>query len=168
MQIFALDDDAGKAAKALSDKHVPKMVLETAQILSTVASTQGLVTRYRPTHVSHPCVIWAGACSANTSWLLAYGRELGREYTFRFKKTHASASVIEELALALESMAVDGVPRTPFTTKSLLPDYQGLFPSVYAHRVSYMREKSHLLAYARGRLPPSWLVFNQPREGLLQ
>lgn len=37
MNIFVVDTDPRKAAQSLCDKHVVKMVLETAQILSTIS-----------------------------------------------------------------------------------------------------------------------------------
>ena len=68
MNIFVVDIDPSKAAQSLCDKHVVKMVLETAQILSTISGGP-----YRPTHANHPCVLWAGATKRNYLWLVEHG-----------------------------------------------------------------------------------------------
>ena len=49
MNIFVVDTYPVLAARALCDRHVVKMVLETAQILSTISGGP-----YRPTHQNHP------------------------------------------------------------------------------------------------------------------
>ena len=65
MNIFYVDENPELAARYHGDKHVVKMVLETAQLLSTAhhvldgdenqfcqkASDRGL---YRPSHANHP------------------------------------------------------------------------------------------------------------------
>jgi hypothetical protein len=42
MNIFVLDDDPKKAAEMLCDRHVVKMCVETAQILSGVMLRRGM------------------------------------------------------------------------------------------------------------------------------
>ena len=71
MNIFVLDSDPKVAATMLCDKHVVKMILESAQMLSTVAHTNGHIPRYRPTHSKHPCTLWAGESKSNWQWLVA-------------------------------------------------------------------------------------------------
>lgn len=69
MNIFVLSLDPFEAASMQCDKHVVKMVLETAQILSTVKTLlneEG--APYKPTHVNHPCVTWA-KITENRRWL---------------------------------------------------------------------------------------------------
>ena len=47
MNIFFLDEDPKYAAQMQCDKHVVKMVLETAQMLSTAARAQGHKVGYK-------------------------------------------------------------------------------------------------------------------------
>jgi len=47
MNIFFLDKDPKIAAQMQCDKHVVKMILETAQMLSTAARAQGHDIRYK-------------------------------------------------------------------------------------------------------------------------
>ena len=55
MNIFAVDVSPEKAAQALCDAHVVKMILESAQLLSTQDRIRGLDRGYRLTHAEHPC-----------------------------------------------------------------------------------------------------------------
>ena len=80
MNIFVLDASPLRAAEMHCDKHVPKMVLETAQIMSTVLNEKGLKGAYKSTHKNHPCTVWAGQSFANYMWTMALGMALGLEY----------------------------------------------------------------------------------------
>jgi hypothetical protein len=94
MNIFVLDKSPILAAQYQCDKHVVKMVLETAQILSTVAGGP-----YKPTHIHHPCVIWIRQGKENYKWLVAHGLALCEEYGYRYSKEHGCLEVIESLAI---------------------------------------------------------------------
>lgn len=96
MNIFYLDRDPRRAAEMMHDKHVVKMVLETAQILSTVCHRYGVrhPGLYRPTHANHPSVLWAGETPENFQWLYLHGVWLNQEFKHRYGKDHKSATVI--------------------------------------------------------------------------
>lgn len=118
MNIFASDSDPVKAAQYLDDKRVVKMVLETAQILSTVLHKlgSGSSSIYRPTHSNHPCVIWAGKSRGNFNWLVLHGLALNEEYKKRFFKIypHKSTSVILDCAKLFQKIPIDEKCMTPF------------------------------------------------------
>lgn len=101
MNIFYLHHLPLVAAKLHCDKHVVKMVLETAQILAAVHHIHGNgenVT-YKLTHAKHPCVVWAASSKANYLWLQRLGQELSNEYRFRYGKDHKCEAYIRgELA----------------------------------------------------------------------
>lgn len=91
MQLFVLDRNPLVAAHCLSDCHVVKMVLETAQILS------GVVLRHfghlpaglpKPQNTTHP-VIKAVNSNERLSWVLSYFEYILEEYSNRFNKEHA-------------------------------------------------------------------------------
>lgn len=96
MNIFFLDTDPKVCAQYHCDKHVVKMILETAQILCSVhkVNKSRLQTPYKPTHLGHPCVQWASECIANYLWLVELGYALCEEYTLRYGKKHKSKRVI--------------------------------------------------------------------------
>lgn len=98
MNIFYLAKNPDKASEYLCDKHVVKMILETAQILCTVFRLKSDNIPdfiYKKTHEKHPCVIWAYSSSANFLWLCTYGICLCDEYTFRYNKKHKSEFIIK-------------------------------------------------------------------------
>ena len=75
MNIFYLDEDPVLAAQMHCDKHVVKMILESAQLLSTahllidgdeLADERGL---YKATHKNHPSSKWVRDSSENYEWL---------------------------------------------------------------------------------------------------
>ena len=74
MNIFVLDKNPTKAANMLCDKHVVKMIVETAQMLCTTAHVNGhLSVPYKATHKNHPCTLWSNESSANWDWLVEHG-----------------------------------------------------------------------------------------------
>lgn len=64
MNLFVLDKCPHKSAKLMCDKHVVKMILEVAQMLSTAHREleSNIVTDdcllYKKTHLNHPSTIW--------------------------------------------------------------------------------------------------------------
>ena len=109
MNIFYLHQDPDIAAKAMTDKHVVKMILESAQLLSTAhrvldgiaykkATASGAqITRYthplplyQATHINHPSAIWVRESADNYMWLYSHFLSLCSEYTRRYGKTHRS------------------------------------------------------------------------------
>ena len=96
MNIFFLHRDPSRAAKAQCDKHVVKMVLETAQMLSTAARRNGFDRGYKSAHPNHPMTLWVGDNDRNFSWALEHAQALSKEYTARYNKFHACQKVINE------------------------------------------------------------------------
>jgi hypothetical protein len=97
MNIFALYPSPQESARAHCDQHLHKMILESAQMASTVLDTWGFVSTwlYKPAYQKHPCTIWAAASKHNFRWLieLAYGLEVIRdELNCPY---HASSDVIK-------------------------------------------------------------------------
>ena len=114
MNIFFLDSDPYKSAKYQCDKHVIKMTLETAQLLSTAHRLNpyddGKDTLpdfiYKPTHKNHPCAIWAREFCSNYSWLSLHGLYLAEEYERRYGKRHKCFELLD--------WCIDNFPNIPF------------------------------------------------------
>lgn len=95
MNIFILDKNTRRCAQYHNDKHVVKMILETAQLLCAVHHNLGSKdVPYKSTHKNHPCAIWARENISNYYWLLDLGFELCREYTYRYSRQHKSELVL--------------------------------------------------------------------------
>lgn len=99
MNIFILDTDLKKNAQHYCDKHIVKMILESAQLLCTVAQIKGEQAPYKPTHINHPCTKWLLESGANWDLLVDIAKELNEEYKFRFNhiNNHKSFDVIMSL-----------------------------------------------------------------------
>ena len=113
MNIFACDATPNKAAQALDDKRVVKMVLESAQILSSgIFLNSGIIypQLYRPAFLGHPCVIWASQTYANWQWLYQHFQALCDEYSYRYAKQHKTL----QLAPALQELS-SIIPNAPIT-----------------------------------------------------
>lgn len=133
MNIFVLDYDPQTCARYHNDSHVCKMILESAQMLSTALHMSGVSwsQAYLPTNKNHGCNVWARESLSNWLWLRDLARELSIEFDWRFdrKTSHKSIGVINSLPL----------PSIP--DKGLTPFYQAM-PSKY-HRTG----DSAILAY---------------------
>ena len=140
MNIFALHTDPEIAAVLHCDKHVVKMPLETAQMLCTI---YGAGAPYKPTHVNHPCTVWARASTANYAWLWQLGVALSEEYTYRYGKTHKCQAIIKSLSEPPASVPVG--ERTPFA-QAMPPECQHA-DAVLAYQQYYAAHKQHLAAW---------------------
>jgi hypothetical protein len=156
MNIFALALDPRTAAEYHCDKHVVKMILETAQLLYCahwVVRPEGLPeTAYRKTHPNHPCSIWIRESIENYKWLCELGISLCREYTFRYRKVHKTEAHI--VWLSENCLPLPMVPRTPF--RMAMPDEYKQENPVLAYRAYYLGAKERMLVWTNRR-PPAFV-----------
>ena len=69
MNLFYLDRDPVEAARMQCDRHVVKMILETAQMLSTAhIELDGKQVAYKATHKNHPSTVWVRSSSLAYNW----------------------------------------------------------------------------------------------------
>ncbi len=95
MNIFYLDKDPYKAAELQYNKHVVKMILESAQMLCTAHHCYGDKDQvenvpYKQAHLNHPSTVWTRRSRSTYMWLYNHMIALGDEYTKRYGKTHLS------------------------------------------------------------------------------
>ena len=146
MNIFYLHAIASKAAEYHCDKHVVKMILETAQLLYSAHWTlnpEGLHENpYRKTHANHPCAIWVRESLSNYRWLADLGYWLCQEYRFRYgNKTHATEWRIDWLRTNPPAGLVD-IGATP--PRQAMPDDYKDADAVIAYRAYYVENKLKL------------------------
>ena len=178
MNIFVLDRDPQRAARYHCDRHVVKMPLETAQLLSTALwcltpgrapmwQKQGSI--YRPTHRRHPCVLWTVHCLANFRWLTRLGVALLAEYSYRYGKRHGSGGVIgfaAEFAQAPLLPVRSWAPArrvTPFA--QAMPEQYRRDDAVAAYRAYYLGEKASFASWTRRRTPCWYATGLRTRAG---
>lgn len=157
MNVFYLDRDTKLCAQYHTDKHVIKMILESAQLLCTAVNVKAgkQVSPYKTTHVNHPCSIWARQSLTNATWLYQLMIELDREYYHRYGKHHLSVEKLQDADIL--GLMFTYIPVGEFTEPSLaMPDEYKVADRVESYRNYYRNAKQHLHNWTnRGR--PAWL-----------
>lgn len=155
MNIFVLDQSPELCAQYHCDKHVVKMCVEYAQLLSTYFHLKGVTfeNQYKPTHQNHPCSVWLREAEGNVHWTEQLFKNLLEEYTFRYGKVHASIKVYLGMPKTPQG------PMTPFA--QAMPDKRRSTDACSAYRSYYLNEKLHLLSWKR-RTPPPFYVPTLP------
>jgi hypothetical protein len=173
MNIFMLHTNPRLAAQAHIDRHVIKMILETAQILSTVHHIWDAPnispSIYKPTHRNHPSVKWAAQSRAEYLWLRSLWEELHIEYQHRYgeHKKHASfVKTFDHLFYPPQKMPIPLKPGwnncAPYMAKEFqaVGDFKQLNP-VEAYREYYRKTKQtdsngKPMAFWTNRDKPDW------------
>lgn len=175
MNIFYLDHDVNECAKMHNDKHVVKMILEYAQLLSTahrfldgseLSSTSKTGRKkkvwklpdnrddilYSATHINHPSAVWVRQSDLNYHWLYNMFQALLDEYTYRYGKIHACSRL--ELALA---QFPKNIPEAGFTqpTPAMPDELKVPGDSIKSYRAYYSTSKTHLAKW-KNRPVPAW------------
>ena len=144
MNIFYLDKCPEKAAKYQYNKHVVKMILESAQMLCTAHHHYGNGDNvpYKKAHYNHPSTIWVRQNSRNYYWLYNHMLALGKEYTKRYSKTHLSITKCWEV---LQNVPV-GMPLGGPVTQppQAMPDEYKNECSIRAYWNYYIGDKHHI------------------------
>jgi hypothetical protein len=152
MNIFFLDRDPKAAARALCDKHVVKMALETAQMLCTAVNEHGGTSAYKSAYKNHPSTVWARKSDQTFDWLCQHGLHICAEYTHRYNRVHKCEAVIRDCYKQISLLPNDG----SFPAPQCMPDEYRNDSLVKAYRNYYIGEKSRFAKWEKGTPAPSW------------
>lgn len=163
MNIFFVDLDPYEAAKQLVDKHVVKMIVESAQMLSTahriLDGDEKLVLHdhrndilYKATHKNHPSAVWARTSVQNYLWLVDHMDGLLQEYTYRYEKTHKTSRLMYPLQSPPYNLRDWDMTPAP----SCMPDEFKIGGLVDNYRAYYSTAKSHIHSWKK-REVPEWI-----------
>lgn len=177
MNIFQLSTCPIGSAHMMVDRHVVKMILESAQILSTAHrvldgelyiddSTGRKMKRYRlpdsresvlykATHVNHPSSIWARETNNNYNWLYVHFWALCEEYTYRYGKIHACHTSEMFSLLSAPPRGIEVGYLKP-VTPAMPEEYVISSDSVVNYRNYYAKGKKHLHTWTL-REEPEWI-----------
>ena len=121
MNIFTTNVCPVISAKEMCDKHVVKMIVEYAQLMSTAhrvldgkeyegrTRLNRRIKRwlhpdekmekilYKASHIKHPSGIWCRSTTANYNWLYRHFRAACDEYTHRYGKVHLTELKFSEI-----------------------------------------------------------------------
>jgi len=156
MNIFVLSKNTKRCARYHANRHVIKMILESAQILCSAHIILDNVTvvedveLYKLTHKNHPCAIWTRSSSSNYKWLYDLFYDLCEEYTYRYGKVHACEAKFKDILVFVPK----NIPEGPMTEFALaMPDECKLDDPVESYRNYYKMNKRHLCEWKKRNIP---------------
>ena len=146
MNIFYLDRDPVKAAQVQYNKHVVKMILESAQMLCTAHHhyNNGDYVPYKKAHYNHPSTIWCRQNVKQYNWLYDHMIALGNEYTKRYNKKHLTIIKCADILKTIPP----GIPNSTFEEPpQCMPEqYKVVGCSITAYWNYYEQEKHTVAA----------------------
>ena len=164
MNIFYLHKDPVVAAQMSCDKHVVKMILESAQLLSTCHRVQDGTEYYGKTangrkikRWKHPSTIWLFESAYNYMWLYKHFMALNEEYKKRYNHTDDHIAV-QKLGVILSEppknakinkIATDPQPAMPDECK--VPG-----DAVQSYRNYYVMKKRRFATWKAPSTVPEW------------
>jgi len=180
MNIFALSPVPEVAAKWHCDKHVPKMIVESAQMLSTAHRVlDGILDRrpsksgktrvkywelgddredilYKAVHVGHPCTLWTMESYSNYKWHYELFKCLCKEYTHRYGKKHLS----EKLLLDVLKEAPKNIKKSHMTPYALAmgsnPECIDYDNPIASYQTFYQTKQKRFSRKWQKRETPQW------------
>lgn len=181
MNLFYLDTNIDRCAEYHIDKHVGKMQLEAAQLMTATiwvdkhlgfvprkltSEELGIIndakhlepsiddrvfTRYLPTHINHPCAIWARSSLDHHYWIICYIEALNQESQWRGNKSHASCKEALRMPEPLQ------LPNKGWSTPALaMPEQYKCNDPVKSYRSYYRNEKSSIATWKKRGNPDWW------------
>lgn len=169
MNIFYLSHDVEECVKYHVDRHVVKMILEYAQLLSTahkvldgIKVNKGYVLGdysmdsniYKATHINHPSSIWVRESKENYLWLHRLWVSLMEEYTYRYEKIH-SCNRLKPFLHFIPKNIDNGKFTQP--TPAMPEKYKVKNDSLQSYKNYYKYGKVHLHSWKK-RDVPDWIV----------
>lgn len=180
MNLFFLDNDLDKCAEYHVDKHVSKMILEAAQLLTTTLwvdkyigfvprkltseelgvlkdvkdvtppINERIFTRYLYSHPNHPCAIWVRSSLEHYYWTVCYANALNEEAMYRGYKSHASCAEVNRMPEPTR------LPDMGWHKPALaMPEQYKFDDPVEAYRAYYIYEKADIASW-KVRGAPYW------------
>lgn len=156
MNIFYLDQCPRKAARMHCDKHVVKMILEYAQLLSTAhhvldgADGAYVDKLYRVTHKNHPSAVWVRQSTLHYKYVYDMFVELCTVYTEIYGKVHLTQTkllhVLRHQPDGMESKQFEQPPQC-------MPEEFHSNDSVKSYQDYYRIAKAAILKYKSRNLP---------------
>ena len=181
MNIFLLHENPVLCAEQHCDKHVVKMVIEYAQLMSTAhryldgelygektangraikrwrhPNTNMEATLYKASHVNHPDGLWVRSSDANYNYLYNLWCRLCEEYTHRYGRKHLTQEKLEYLLRFppknIEHASMADVHGLPLA----MPDDVKGKSVVNSYRRYYNKYKIDFARYTN-REEPEWLL----------
>lgn len=182
INIFILDNCPIQSAREQCDKHVVKMIVESAQMLSTAhRMLDGELSRrlsksgktnvkywtlpdsrehllYKAVHVGHPCTIWSMESEENYNWHYIHFVALCDEYQYRYGKVHKTDALLRD-ALKQVPTNIPRIPRTQFKlAMGSNPECMHPNDPVRSYREFYKTKQERFKMVWTNRNTPEWFL----------
>ena len=156
------------------DKHVVKMIIEYAQLLSTAHRVlDGVITEgksqsgrkqkkyiinderesilYSATHINHPSAKWCRDSNDNYQWLYQLFCATCDEYTFRYGKTHLTDQKLRHVL----AQSPKNISSEPFEApwRAMPEEVKIGDDSLASYRNYYIKNKTHLASWKKRKVP---------------
>lgn len=160
MNIFYLHKSPEISAQMVCNSHCIKMIIESAQMLSTahnILDNSNLPNLYKTTHKNHPSSVWVRSSFLHYSWLYKHFVALCDEYTYRYGKTHLTDSKLRNTLRNYPRAFSDGTynwspPPCCMPNECKISD-----DPVTNYRHYYNTYKSHIFKW-KIREQPDWVL----------
>lgn len=177
MNIFALDNSPILSAHYHCDQHLSKMLLESAQMLSTAYHSNNfdlihVPDIYKPAYQGHPCTIWTCSSVPNMNWVITLCQTLEEIRLDVGMNPHQSMVTILQIrdVLAFDFPSASWETHLPFALA--MPahiKYKSGLSAVERYRLYYQFKSKqwHLtkgtgMKYSKGRVTPAFMTSLTP------
>ena len=181
MNIFYLDPNPKICAEMHCDKHVVKMIIEYAQLLSTAhrvldgtewegKSISGRrIARwkhpnpvmdnelYLASHIKHPSGIWCRETEKNYTWLYTLWISLCHEYTHRYGKVHLTEQKLSKHLIKVPNNIKQGAWCEPYPAMAHYPQCIVPNDSLKSYHNYYIADKVRFAKWTK-RDTPKWYL----------
>tara|TARA_A100000164_G_C21645811_1_gene647981 strand:- start:203 stop:745 length:543 start_codon:yes stop_codon:yes gene_type:complete len=175
MNIFYLHENPTQNAKWHIDKHIVKMPIEYAQLMSTAhrlldgemylgktANNRNIKrwrlndvredVLYKASHINHPSAIWVRESIENYYQMYDIYLATLTEYTTRYGKIHGSTKPATLLSKPPKNIPIIQGTQIP---QCMPEDCKVPHDPILAYRTYYINEKKSFASWTK-RLPPYW------------
>jgi hypothetical protein len=183
MNIFYLDKNPIKAAQMSCDKHVVKMILESAQLLSTChrvldgteyydktkngrkikrwkhPNSNMEAVLYKAGWIKHPSTVWLFESAYNYFWLYQHFMALNDEYKKRYNHTkdHVAVQKLGDLLKHTPKNAkINKIGTQP--TPAMPDECKVPGDSVQSYRKYYIMKKRRFATWKAPAKTPEWYI----------
>lgn len=182
MNIFFIDSHPDQAPIYMMDKHIVKMPLESAQMLSTAhrlldgkivevdgksihlldgeSISDGIIQNqkcYKVAHKAHPCTVWTMQTGGNYHYHLRLLIGMLNEYKYRYGKVHAVEKLIPFLRNIPKNIPQPSILHKFTPPPQCMPDKYKHENITTAYRNFYAGEKFHFAKWKSGEMP-NWFL----------
>ena len=181
MNIFVLDESPQIAARDMCDKHVVKMIVESAQMLSTAhrmldgtkytgktkkgrnikrwlhPNSNLEKTLYLACHTGHPSTLWVMENAYNYHWLYKHMIALNDQFKLRYGhvKDHSTITLLKEILMyPPKNISLNKLPTDP--TPAMPDDCKIPGDVVGSYRKYYIEHKRSFASWKSPGKMPTW------------